>query len=204
MTDLERDEDPWLAQDVPLEADTACAELEAAHRPLDYTLTRKRMRNIRLRVDAGSGELLVSAPHSTPQWRIDAFVHSKRDWIVKRRVEIMRREPRLERGPEAEMHRIELDGWLDDLMPFWCAQFDIVPPHVSLRLMTSQWGSCRGATRRITLNIELARRGYEMAEYVLVHELCHLFEMNHGPRFYALMDHHLPDWRERKARLGPL
>lgn len=180
-----------------------CAELEAVY-SLDYTLTRKRMRNIRLRVDGATGELLVSAPHTTPQWRIDSFVASKRDWIAKRRAEALRRPPRLERGPEAERCRRELDEWLDDLMPFWCEQFDIVPPHVSLRVMRSQWGSCRGATRRISLNIELARRGYEMAEYVLVHELCHLFEMNHGPRFYALMDRHLPDWRDRKARLGAL
>ncbi|MFW2513340.1 M48 family metallopeptidase [Demequina sp. SO4-13] len=179
------------------------AEYRPETRPV-YTLIRKKMRNIRLRVDVPSGELRVSAPHSTPVWRIDAFVASKRDWIAKRRAEIARRPPRLEHGYEAELCRMDLDEWLDELMPAWCERFDIVPPHVSLRIMKSQWGSCRAMTRRITLNIELARRGYDLAEYVLVHELCHLFELNHGPRFYALMDHHLPDWRERRRRLGPL
>ncbi len=179
------------------------AELAPATVP-EYTLTRKRMRSIRLRVVPPDGEIQVSAPHSTPLWRIDAFVSSRRDWIAKRQVEVISRPPRLEHGPEAEECREVLEDWLDTLMPLWCERFDVVPPHLSLRIMRTQWGSCRPATRRVTLNLELARRGYDMAEYVLVHELSHLFELNHGPRFYALMDHHLPDWRERKARLGPL
>jgi predicted metal-dependent hydrolase len=171
---------------------------------LEYTLTRKRMRSMRLRVVPPHGEIQVSAPHSTPRWRIDAFVESRRAWIAKRRALAVGLPPRLEHGQEAERCRATLDEWLDVLMPLWCERFGITAPHVSLRIMRTQWGSCRAQTRRITLNLELARRGYDMAEYVLVHELSHLFELNHGPRFYALMDRHLPDWRERKAALGPL
>jgi predicted metal-dependent hydrolase len=36
---------------------------------------------------------------------------------------------------------------------------------------------------------------------VLVHELCHIIEANHGPRFKALMDLHCPDWRVSKRWL---
>ena len=38
-------------------------------------------------------------------------------------------------------------------------------------------------------------------ELVVVHELCHILEKNHGPRFYALLARYLPDWRERKQLL---
>ncbi|WP_200807347.1 M48 family metallopeptidase [Demequina sp. NBRC 110053] len=179
------------------------AELVPASVPA-YVLTRKRMRTVRMRVDSRTLEVRVSAPLTMPLWRIDAFVASRRDWIAERRAELESVPMPLVRGREAQECRAMLEEWLDALMPVWCAEFDIVPPHVSLRIMRTQWGSCRAATRRITLNLELARRGFDMAEYVLVHELAHLFELNHGPRFYALMDHHLPDWRERKARLGPL
>lgn len=167
-----------------------------------YTLTRKRMRTIRLRVVPPTGELRVSAPYSTPASRIDAFVASKQSWIAARRAEIEGMAPRLEHGVQAEACREELEAWLEELLPYWCKRFGVEEPHLSLRIMRSQWGSCRASTQRITLNLELARRGRDMAEYVLVHELSHLFEMNHGPRFYALMDRHLPDWRERKALLG--
>ena len=38
-------------------------------------------------------------------------------------------------------------------------------------------------------------------EYVVVHELCHLLEANHGPRFWSLVEGLLPDWRERRGWL---
>ena len=41
----------------------------------------------------------------------------------------------------------------------------------------------------------------EAVELVVVHELCHIREKNHGPRFYALLEQYLPDYRERKNLL---
>jgi hypothetical protein len=38
-------------------------------------------------------------------------------------------------------------------------------------------------------------------DYVVMHELCHLREFNHGPKFYAMMDQVLPDWRSKKILL---
>lgn len=162
------------------------------------------MRNIRMRVVAPKGEVRVSAPYSVPLSRIDEFVESKRAWIAKTRQAMEGLEPPLTPGPEAAQLDLQLREWLEDLLPMWCARMGVDEPHVTLRIMRSRWGSCRKSTQRITLNTELARRGRDMLEYVLVHELSHLIELNHGPRFYALMDLHLPDWRERKARLGPL
>ena len=79
----------------------------------------------------------------------------------------------------------------------------IVKPALRSRPMRSRWGSCsRGGT--ITLNSELVKYPLEFIDYVLVHELCHLREFNHGPGFYALMDRFLPDWRDRKRELKRL
>ncbi len=41
----------------------------------------------------------------------------------------------------------------------------------------------------------------EAIDLVVVHELCHILEKNHGPRFYALLARYLPDWAERKKLL---
>ena len=57
----------------------------------------------------------------------------------------------------------------------------------------------------IRLNLELARRPQRCIEYQLVHELVHQLEANHGPKFIALMDRHLPSWRLRaQLNEGPL
>ncbi len=68
--------------------------------------------------------------------------------------------------------------------------------------MTTRWGTCNVKARRITLNLELARREPELLEYVVVHELAHLIEAGHNQRFYAVMDRALPDWRLLRKALN--
>lgn len=76
-------------------------------------------------------------------------------------------------------------------------------PPVKLLKMKRYWGSCspHGA---ITLNPALIKAPVHCVEYVLLHELCHLAEHNHSPRFYALLDRHMPEWREAKGELDGL
>ncbi len=75
----------------------------------------------------------------------------------------------------------------------------VLPPPRVVRLR-ARWGSC-AADGRITLNLGLVLLEQPLIDYVLLHELCHLREMNHGPRFYALLGAALPDHRERQAAL---
>ena len=72
---------------------------------------------------------------------------------------------------------------------------------LAYRNMTSRWGSCQTKTGRICINVRLAAYPPQCLEYVVVHELCHLLEPGHGPRFWALVDGFLPTWREAKALL---
>lgn len=92
-------------------------------------------------------------------------------------------------------------------------------PTVTVRKMTSRWGTLAGPARhgalrwpgtrprgasRMTLNLALIRAPRECSEYVVVHELCHLEHRGHGRHFYRLMDQRLPDWPLRKRRLEGL
>lgn len=73
------------------------------------------------------------------------------------------------------------------------------PERLTVRWMRSRWGSCgRG---RVTLNAALAQQSPACIDYVLVHELCHLREANHGPRFWALVETLMPDWKRQRATL---
>ena len=64
----------------------------------------------------------------------------------------------------------------------------------------SRWGSC-SATGKVTLNTLLVLFPPEVVDYVILHELCHKFEMNHSERFKQKMDELCPDWRDRDAML---
>ena len=68
------------------------------------------------------------------------------------------------------------------------------------RIFNGRWGSC-GHDRKIMLNVYLMWLDKSLIEYVIVHELCHLFEMNHSKRYYALLESVMPDWKPRRKLL---
>ena len=72
---------------------------------------------------------------------------------------------------------------------------------VTIRAQRTRWGSCT-AKGRISLNYTLAFLPWELTRLVLLHELCHTVELNHSPRFWALLDRHLPGCRGIDARLA--
>ena len=71
---------------------------------------------------------------------------------------------------------------------------------VAIRNQKSRWGSC---SKRGNLNFSyrIALIAPELADYVIVHELCHLGEFNHSPRFWALVARACPEHRALRARL---
>jgi hypothetical protein len=72
---------------------------------------------------------------------------------------------------------------------------------VRFRKQESRWGSCSGRTRNIQISERLRGGPHELLEYVLIHEIAHLGELNHSPRFWALVGRACPDYQERRALL---
>lgn len=72
---------------------------------------------------------------------------------------------------------------------------------VRFRKQESRWGSCSGRTRNIQISHRLRGGPHELLEYVLIHEIAHLGELNHSSRFWALVARACPDWKERRALL---
>ncbi len=172
------------------------------HNHSGYTVTRKRMKTMRLTVRAPHGEVLVSAPRHVPDAAIAAFVADKAEWIAKHQERIASQPSPLEAGPEAEAFRRQLKRSLPPLVEYWAQHMGVPMPEIAVRRMSTRWGTCNTVTKRITLNLELARRDPSLLEYVIVHELAHLIERGHNERFYAVMDEHLPDWRLRRRVLN--
>ena len=73
-------------------------------------------------------------------------------------------------------------------------------PALKIRKMKTRWGSF-SSKGGVTLNLELIKAPRACIEYVVIHELCHLFHPNHGTEFYNLLECFLPDWLKQKHRL---
>lgn len=84
------------------------------------------------------------------------------------------------------------------------APLGITPPQsITIRQMTSKWGSCSGKGR-VTLNLKLVQLSVDLIDYVLLHELCHLRELNHSAKYYALLAAVLPDWKDYRHALNAI
>lgn len=80
----------------------------------------------------------------------------------------------------------------------WCEQLQwmqLPKSWVEVRVMRRRWGSCR-RNGKITLNTALFKYPLECVDTVIVHELCHLLEFNHSPKFYRLMTQAMPNWKK--------
>ena len=73
--------------------------------------------------------------------------------------------------------------------------------HLSIKKMTSRWGSCNPKKGYINLNLSLIKMPRRMIEYVALHEMIHFFHYNHDKKFYAMMSEKMPDWQSREREL---
>ena len=69
---------------------------------------------------------------------------------------------------------------------------------VRIKNQKTRWGSC-SAKRNINLNLRLMMAPDDAIDYVIIHELCHLRELNHNPAFWALVEFYCPEFRHWKA-----
>ena len=167
-------------------------------------ILRKRIKNINLRVKPPDGRIEVSAPLRVDASFVRVFVREKRDWIRKQQERIAASP----QGRAAAASPDEVAQWREVVQAFvppliakWEPIMGVKAGKIAYRNMTSRWGSCQPSTGRICINVRLALYPPECLEYVVVHELCHLLERGHGPRFHALMDAFLPDWKAIRAKL---
>lgn len=101
-----------------------------------------------------------------------------------------------------QWYREQLQLLIPPLVHRWCAVMQIdSAPSWHIKKMKTKWGTCNPRARRIWLALELAKMPAECLEYVVVHELVHLFERGHGKRFKRFMDRFMPDWRQKRRLL---
>ncbi|WP_439182936.1 M48 family metallopeptidase [Carboxylicivirga taeanensis] len=86
-----------------------------------------------------------------------------------------------------EALRLEAKRFLPGRLTYLAQQHAIKYQNVTIKNLKSRWGSC-SAVNNINLNLHLMRLPDHLIDYVLLHELCHVHEKNHGPHFWARLD----------------
>lgn len=100
-------------------------------------------------------------------------------------------------------YRLRADEHLRKRVAFWAPHIGREPGAIHVRDQKRLWGSC-SPTGALRFNFRLAMVHPDLADYVIVHELAHLVEGNHGPKFWAVVEGVLPDHKNRRAQLRGL
>ena len=104
----------------------------------------------------------------------------------------------------AGWYRQQLKAAAAPLIAAWQPRLNVTVRGFYVQQMKTRWGSANPAAATIRLNTELAKKPVECLEYIVLHEMAHLVEPTHGPRFVVLMDRCMPGWRERRKLLNAL
>ncbi|MFH1047132.1 MAG: SprT family zinc-dependent metalloprotease, partial [Patescibacteria group bacterium] len=78
--------------------------------------------------------------------------------------------------------------------------YGLVFNRIAIKNLYRNWGSC-SVKRNLNFNYKIVHLPSHLAEYIVVHELCHLKEMNHSQRFWALVAKTVPDYKKRRQEL---
>ena len=113
---------------------------------------------------------------------------------------IRRRPRKLPVTPEVEKLRAAAKAYLPGRLRELAAANGFEFNSVRIKHNVSNWGSC-SSKGNINLNLNLMRLPSYLQDYVMLHELCHLRYMNHGPEFHALLESLCPDHRKYQREL---
>ncbi|MFZ2682227.1 MAG: SprT family zinc-dependent metalloprotease [Patescibacteria group bacterium] len=169
-----------------------------------FTLKRYvRSKHVRIRILA-DGSCAVTAPKRASEAVIRQAVLSKITWIEAAREKLKRRaSPYSWRGTPAELKTFKSSALrlAKDRLAHFNLLYQFKFTRLSIRNQRTRWGSC-SSTGSLSFTYKIALLPPHLADYIIVHELCHLGEMNHSSRFWQLVARALPEYRSLKHELN--
>ena len=160
----------------------------------------KRFRTSRcVRILIRPAGVLVTAPTRVSKREIDRFVTSKEAWIQSHLSQLPAEKPPMRPAKRERLRRrsrIVVDTMLGRVNKFYRFSYK----RVFIRDVSSRWGSC-SESGNLNFSLKACLLPEPLLEYLVTHEVCHLREMNHSERFWALVARTLPDYRERRRKL---
>lgn len=168
-----------------------------------YLIRRsKRAKRVGISVHC-DGRVVVTLPLRASQKVAEKFIHEKREWIASKVAYYDQFEntslAKLTRKDYLK-HKEDARKIATERAAFFSDAYGVVFNRISIRDQKTCWGSC-SAKKNLNFNYKIVLISKELRDYVIVHELCHLKEMNHSPRFWNLVAQTVPNHKELRREL---
>lgn len=171
--------------------------------PIPFIVRRSvRARRIRLVIKHDVG-LVVVLPLLASLRVAENFLHQKRSWIMRSLDKIKNQEFQpIVKGTKREFVRRRTEAY--ELAVQKLKKFNEVYKFtfnkVTIRNQKTRWGSCT-KTGNLSFNYKIVFLPDHLADYLVVHELCHLGELNHSRNYWNLVARTIPDYRKVQREL---
>lgn len=172
--------------------------LEYKGKVIPYKLVRTKVKNLYIYIK--DGKVTVKIPYVLSKKRQEEFVNKKANWISKKLEEEKRKENKKEEKIE-EKDIIKLQELVRKYVEKYSKILKVYPNKVRIKNIKYAWGSC-SVNKNITINSKLAIKNEAIVEYVVLHEMCHLLEMNHSKKFWKLVEENIKDYKKLRKELN--
>lgn len=170
---------------------------------IEYTLrVSKRAKAIRLAV-YHDGDFVVTMPARASENMVEKFIMKKADWIIEK-IKHAKKNPKIKLTQggkkEYEKHKEEAREYARLRLEHFNKFYNFKWHNIAIKNTKTRWGSCskRG---NLNFNYKLALLPPHLADYIVVHELCHLGEFNHSKNFWNLVAKTIPDYLELRKQI---
>ena len=169
----------------------------------EVTLRRSRLsRHVRILISK-RGEITVTAPLRVSKKFLMGVLEDKQVWVLGQ-IEKLRRSGQLEKAKDDtgqyQKYKEQARKLTHEKLAYWNQFYGFTYGRVSIRNQRTRWGSC-SARGNLSFHYKIALLPEALADYLIVHELCHLQAFDHSPRFWALVGKTLPDYQRHRRAL---
>ena len=164
-----------------------------------YQIIRSDRKSIGIQI-MPDGSVVVRCPKRMRLDDIRRFVESKSDWIKKHLAGRDLTAPEKLTEPELKQLREKTRELVTARVKHFSAIMGVTYNQVAIRTQRTRWGSC-SSKGNLNFNCLLGLTPPEVLDYVVVHELCHLIEMNHSKQFWDAVERIMPDYKVHRKWL---
>ena len=169
---------------------------------LKYELRRSKRKTVSVEISR-EARIIVRAPLKMPLRYIDAFLQSKSSWITEHleRVKstVAQMPPKLSEQELSEL-RERAKKEIPARVSLYASLMGVEYGKITVRTQKTRFGSC-SSKGNLNINLAVMLMPQDIADYVIVHELAHLKEMNHSQRFWKEVERRIPDYKQKRAFL---
>lgn len=182
-------------------------EINLKDQKIKYSIRKsKKARRLRLVIYC-DGSMVLTLPQFFPESSAQKFLFQKADWILKKLEYFRSKESWVSQLPKIRMTKGDYKKnkarallLVNDRLEHYSRIYDLSYKKISIRNQKTRWGSC-SRNGNLSFNYKIIYLPDNLADYIIVHELCHLGQFNHSRKFWELVAKTIPEHKKLRKEV---